>query len=59
MKYIEWAGKNFIGMFEAGGEQFMGYMTGIVPLLIVLLTFTYSVIAFIGEERVDLSLIHI
>ncbi|MBO0454330.1 MULTISPECIES: PTS glucitol/sorbitol transporter subunit IIC [Enterococcus] len=53
MKYIEWAGKNFIGMFEAGGEQFMGYMTGIVPLLIVLLTFTYSVIAFIGEERVD------
>lgn len=53
MKYIEWFGKNFIGLFEAGGEQFMGFMTGIVPLLIVLLTFTYSVIAFIGQERVD------
>lgn len=53
MKYIEWFGKNFIGLFEAGGDQFTSFMTGIVPLLIVLLTFTYSVIAFIGEERVD------
>lgn len=53
MKVIEWLGKNFIGLFEAGGKQFMSFMTGIVPLLIVLLTFTYSVIAFIGEERVD------
>ena len=31
MKYIEWFGKNFIGLFEAGGEQIMGFMTGIVP----------------------------
>lgn len=53
MKFIEWFGKNFIGLFEAGGETFMGFMTGIVPLLIVLLTFTYSLIAFIGEERVN------
>ncbi|MTD40406.1 PTS sorbitol transporter subunit IIC [Erwinia sp. CPCC 100877] len=53
MKYIEWFGKNFIGLFEAGGETFMGFMTGIIPLLIVLLTFTYSLIAFIGEERVN------
>ncbi|EGP5085262.1 PTS sorbitol transporter subunit IIC [Enterococcus faecium] len=53
MKYIEWFGKNFIGLFEAGGEQFMAFMTGIIPLLIVLLTFTYSIIAFIGEERVN------
>lgn len=53
MKYIEWFGKNFIGLFEAGGETFMGFMTGIIPLLIVLLTFTYSLIAFIGEDRVN------
>ncbi|MEK4653915.1 MULTISPECIES: PTS glucitol/sorbitol transporter subunit IIC [Niallia] len=53
MKFIEWFGKNFIGLFEAGGETFMGFMTGIVPLLIVLLTFTYSLIAIIGEERVN------
>ncbi|QIQ20699.1 PTS glucitol/sorbitol transporter subunit IIC [Zophobihabitans entericus] len=52
MEYIEWFGTHFIGLFEAGGKQFMGFMTGIVPLLIVLLTFTYSLIAFIGEQRV-------
>lgn len=53
MKVIEWFGNNFIGLFEAGGEQFLSFMTGIVPLLIVLLTFTYSIIAFVGEERVN------
>lgn len=56
MKAIEWIGTNFIGVFQAGGEQFMGFMTGIVPLLIVLLTFTNSVIALIGEDRVDAAI---
>ncbi|MDH6596816.1 PTS system glucitol/sorbitol-specific IIC component [Bacillus aerius] len=40
-------------MFEAGGKQFMGLVTGIVPTLVVLLTFTYAVMKFIGEERVN------
>lgn len=52
MEYIEWFGTHFIGLFQAGGQVFVGFMTGIVPLLIVLLTFTYSLIAFIGEQRV-------
>lgn len=51
MNYIEWFGTNFIGLFEAGGKQFVSFMTGIVPLLIVLLTFTYSIIAFIGRNE--------
>lgn len=53
MQAIEWFGTHFIGLFEAGAEQFMGFMTGIIPLLIVLLTFTNSVIALVGEERVS------
>lgn len=53
MQYIEWIGNNFIGIFEAGAEVFMGFMTGIIPLLVVLLTFTNAVMSFIGEERVD------
>ncbi|MFC5733499.1 PTS glucitol/sorbitol transporter subunit IIC [Cytobacillus gottheilii] len=52
MEWIQWFGEHFIGMFNAGGEQFMGLLTGIVPTLVVLLTFTYAMIKFIGEERV-------
>lgn len=53
MNVIEWFGENFIGIFQAGGQQFVGYLTGIVPLLVALLTFTNAVIALIGRERVD------
>ncbi|REJ13514.1 MAG: PTS sorbitol transporter subunit IIC [Caldibacillus debilis] len=53
MEWLQWLGEHFIGMFQAGGETFMGMFTGIVPTLIVLLTFTYAVIKFIGEERVN------
>ena len=53
MNVIEWFGENFIGIFLAGGQQFVGYLTGIVPLLVALLTFTNAVIALIGRERVD------
>ncbi|MFJ7724860.1 PTS glucitol/sorbitol transporter subunit IIC [Neobacillus sp. NPDC097160] len=53
MEWIKWLGEHFIGMFNAGGETFMGLFTGIVPTLVVLLTFTYAVMKFIGEERVS------
>lgn len=52
MEWIKWLGEHFIGMFNAGGEVFMGLFTGIVPTLIVLLTFTYALVKFIGEDRV-------
>lgn len=53
MNVIEWFGENFIGMFQAGGQQFVGYLTGIVPLLVALLTFTNALIALIGREKVN------
>jgi PTS system glucitol/sorbitol-specific IIC component len=49
---IIWLGEHFIGLFNAAGKQFAGLVTGILPTLIVLLTFMYAVIAFIGEDRV-------
>jgi PTS system glucitol/sorbitol-specific IIC component len=49
---VTWAGEHFIGLFNEAGKQFAGLVTGILPTLIVLLTFMYAMIAFIGEERV-------
>ena len=49
---ITWVGEHFIGLFNEAGKQFGGLVTGILPTLIVLLTFMYAVIAFIGEDRV-------
>jgi PTS system glucitol/sorbitol-specific IIC component len=49
---FEWLGTHFIGLFEESGKQFVGLLTGILPTLIVLLTFMYALTAFIGEQRV-------
>lgn len=45
--------EGFIGLFQAGGDTFMGLVTGIVPLLIVLMTFVNAIIAMIGPEKID------
>ena len=43
----------FIGLFQAGADTFVGFVTGIIPLLIVLLTAFYTVINLIGQDRVQ------
>lgn len=49
---LETAGEWFIGLFQAGAEVFVGFVTGIVPLVIVLLTAFYTIINLVGEQRV-------
>jgi len=43
----------FIGLFKTGGDVFVSLVVGIVPLLIVLLTFVNALVALIGPEKID------
>jgi len=45
-------GRHFIGIFQKGGEVFAGFVTGIIPTLVVLMTAFYAVTELIGEQRV-------
>jgi|SRR5690625_295068 len=45
--------EGFIGMFEEGATVFMDFVSGIIPLLVVLLVFMNSIIRFVGEERIN------
>ncbi len=42
----------FMNLFALGGEQFMSWVTGIIPTIIMLLVLMNAIIALVGDEAV-------
>lgn len=53
MHYLSDAAEWFIGLFQAGAETFVSWMGTIVPLVLMLLIAMNSLIALIGEDKIN------
>lgn len=53
MDFIVNITESFMNLFVIGGQEFVGLVMGIVPTLIVLITFINTVVKLVGEEKVD------
>ena len=51
MEFIAMCANSFIDLFKAGAQIFTGFVTGIIPLVVVLMTAVNSLIKLIGEQR--------
>lgn len=53
MDFLVQAAEWFIGLFKAGAETFISWMTGIVPLVLMLIIAMNSIINLIGADKID------
>ncbi len=53
MDFLVFAAEWFVNLFKAGGVVFISWMTGIIPLILMLLIAMNSLIAIIGEDRIN------
>lgn len=53
MEMISKLAEGFIALFQAGGVTFSGWVSGIIPTVVCLMTAVNSVIKIIGTERVE------
>ena len=49
MEFISTLASNFMGLFNAGGEQFVNWVTGIIPTVVCLMVAVNSIIKIIGR----------
>ena len=53
MELIATVANGFMDLFRAGAATFTSWVTGIIPLLVIMMTAVNSLIKLIGEERVN------
>lgn len=51
MDFLVKGAESFIGLFQLGANTFMSWMTGIVPIVLMLMVFMNVVIKLIGEGK--------
>ena len=53
MEFLTKFASAFMGIFQLGGEQFVSWVTGIIPTILMLMVLMNAIIAMIGEQRVE------
>lgn len=53
MDFIIKLAEGFMRLFQLGGETFISWMTGIVPVVLMLLVAMNALIAILGEDKVN------
>ncbi|MBR3747997.1 MAG: PTS sorbitol transporter subunit IIC, partial [Selenomonadaceae bacterium] len=53
MEAIAAVANGFMDLFRAGSETFVSWVTGIIPLVVIMMTAVNSLIKLIGEDRVN------
>ncbi|MDD9148979.1 MULTISPECIES: PTS glucitol/sorbitol transporter subunit IIC [unclassified Sporolactobacillus] len=53
MDILVFIAKGFVGLFQTGAKTFISWMTGIVPVVLMLLVAMNALIRLIGEDRIN------
>lgn len=53
MDFIVKLASGFMNLFTLGGQQFMSWVTGIIPTILMLLVLMNAIIALVGDERIE------
>lgn len=52
MQFITKFAEGFMGLFQTGADTFIGWMTDIIPIVLMLMVLMNTLITFLGEDKV-------